>query len=43
MTRVKKISQKLGMQYIENCRAEFNETLYERSIGLAEQIYQRKS
>ena len=30
------------MQYIKNCLAEFNETWFEYSIELEEQIYQKK-
>ncbi len=32
----------MGMQYIENCLAEFNETWFEYSIELVEQIYHKK-
>ncbi len=38
-----KIDQKRGTQYLKNCGAEFNETWYECSVGLVEDIQQKKS
>ncbi len=38
-----KIGQKLGIQDLKNCAAEFNETWYECLVGLVEDIQQKKS